>query len=133
MSNEKILILKKLGTSSDETTCEFTEMCDKYTVNQFNLNRFRTYLYDAKYIIERGFKYIDPLLGIEMEVNELMIPFRIPGATRGHITLNKDHIITDIRFYDETCFGTGALPKVYYKGVIKATNEFIGYKVVIEK
>lgn len=56
------------------------------------------------------------------------IAFRLPGATRGHITVDKDNVITDILFYGDTCFNTNNNGIECYKPavVVDATKKFRG-------
>lgn len=61
------------------------------------------------------------------------IAFRLPGATRGHITVDKNYIILDIIFYKETCFGHKVNEVNCYKEevVSEATKKFRGTKLDI--
>lgn len=54
------------------------------------------------------------------------IAFRLPGATRGHITVDKQYVIKDILFYGETCFDTKHNGIKCYKPdvVVQATKKF---------
>lgn len=54
------------------------------------------------------------------------IAFRVPGATRGHITVDKDLVITDIEFYESTCFGRIGC---YRHRVREAGQKLIGRKL----
>lgn len=56
------------------------------------------------------------------------IAFRLPGATRGHITVDKDYKILDIVFYKETCFGHKVNEVNCYKEEVveDANKEYIG-------
>lgn len=93
-------------------------------------NIWSTYLYDVKGELEDGLEYYDHLLQKKVNREKILIPFRVPGATRGHIELDKDHIVTGIKFYEDTSFG-GAIDPVYKRDVVKAVEKFIGYKIVI--
>lgn len=128
---ELICTNRKSGLLEDEYHCEFTEECDKHRLLKGDI--FKTYLYDIPfYVYTEGFDYIDHLTEEHVVRDTLCIPFRIPGATRGHLRIDKDHKIVEIKFYDETCFGTGALEPVYKRSVIKSTEKFIGATIVIE-
>ena len=62
------------------------------------------------------------------------IAFRVPGATRGHIEVDKDFIIKKIVFYDDTCFDARHNGiKCYTKDVeVNANTEFLHTKLDIE-
>ena len=93
-------------------------------------NIWSTYLYDVKGELEDGLEYFDHLLQKNVTRDRILIPFRIPGATRGHIALDKDHIVTEIKFYEDTSFGA-SIDAVYDRGVVDAVKEFIGDKIVL--
>lgn len=118
--------------TSGEYYCDFTRECDKFN---FMLNNredrpwFRTYLYEVEAELRCGLVYTDPILGREEVRDGIYIPFRVPGATRGHIKLDKDHIITEIKFYEDTSFG-GSIPECYDRKVVEATKKYIGAKIV---
>ena len=54
------------------------------------------------------------------------IAFRLPGATRGHITVDKNYKILDIIFYKESCFSHKMNETNCYKEevVADATKKF---------
>lgn len=56
------------------------------------------------------------------------IAFRLPGATRGHITVDKQYVIKDILFYGDTCFNEKHNGIKCYKldVVADATKKFRG-------
>lgn len=112
----------------DEYTCEFTQVCDKHFLSKRRWNK--TYLYAVEDELKNGFDKI--ILGEKIGTRPyIYILFRSPGATRGCLCLDKDHIIRDIKFYEEECFTKFNL---YSKKVIEATKKFIGEKleVVVE-
>lgn len=106
----------------DEYCGEITDFIDKYITGYHkNIHNnmkhvFRTYLYPAN-------RY----------GNELLISFRYPGATRGHIELDKNNIIKDIKFYSDTCFGEGNLDQLYDRKIEEDIKQFIGQELVIEE
>ena len=56
---------------------------------------------------------------------------RFPGATRGSISVNREGIIQDIEFLQETCFS--ARLGIYGPEMAKAIREeFIGIKLIAE-
>lgn len=120
----------------DEYYNELTKTIDKYNIYMKREkstsvdNIWSTYLYDVKGELEDGLEYFDHLLGDKVTREKILIPFRVPGATRGHIELDKDHVVTGIKFYEDTSFGA-AIDPVYERGVIKAVEQFIGDKIVI--
>lgn len=60
------------------------------------------------------------------------VAFRVPGATRGHISCDKDLIINDIVFYD-TCWGKIGIYQEDKKEEMTSTikDKFIGTKLDI--
>ena len=55
------------------------------------------------------------------------IAFRHPGATNGHIEVDKDMIIKDIVFYEDTCCW-------FYEGNYQSLKEkYIGTKLSLEE
>lgn len=56
------------------------------------------------------------------------IAFRVPGATRGHVSVDKDLIIKDIVFYHDTCWGkVGIYNKLKQDEMIQSTKDkFLG-------
>ena len=64
------------------------------------------------------------------------VVFRVPGATRGHIVLDKMNVIQDIIFYPETCFGesdqSGSVA-CYDKSILTLKLKYTGTKYDISK
>lgn len=55
------------------------------------------------------------------------IAFRHPGSTNGHIVVDKDMIIKDIVFYEDTCWR-------FYEGDYQSLrNKYIGTKLSVEE
>lgn len=55
------------------------------------------------------------------------IAFRHPGATNGHIVVDKDMIIKDIVFYEDTC-------PLFYEGNYQSLKgKYIGTKLSLEE
>lgn len=106
----------------DEYCGEITDFMDKYITDYHkkihnNMKYvFRTYLYPAN-------RY----------GNENLISFRYPGATRGHIEIDKNNIIKNIKFYSNTCFGEGNLDPLYDRKIEDDIKIFIGQTLVIEE
>lgn len=93
--------------------CELTSFIDGYIkVKKRRYTYFKTYLYNDVNITEK--------FGIR-------ISFRLPGATRGSIGVQKiddnQYKITDIHFIEDTCFGDFGC---YQKQVVKKSKKFIG-------
>ena len=55
------------------------------------------------------------------------IAFRHPGATNGHIEVDKDMIIKDIVFYEDTC------PWFYEGNYQSLRDKYIGTKLSLEE
>ena len=96
-----------------DLTCELTEYFDKFIPNRKQHSWYKTYLYnDIDIFSDR------PLY---------RIAFRVPGATRGSIELERvnlnQFIIMDIHFHEDTCFGNIGC---YDKAIIKASQKYIG-------
>lgn len=107
----------------EQYICEFTKVCDEYLL--YKNEYISTYLFDVENEIKEGFDEI--ILGEKIGTRPyIYIPFRSPGATRGCLCLDKDHIIRDIKFYEETCFTT---IQTYSREVVEATKKFIGEKL----
>jgi len=51
---------------------------------------------------------------------------RFPGATRGHIGFDDNHIITEIVLYDDK----DSVDLIYKKEVIRELKKFIGMKLI---
>lgn len=101
-----------------ELRSKFTEECDKYLTQTYKDLQAQGYGYtyfhlDGEYA-ESG--------GLPMN-----LPFRYPGATRGHVTLDKQGCISSVVFY-ETDVGAGV--GVYEKGIKALEQEAIGWKVI---
>lgn len=55
------------------------------------------------------------------------IAFRHPGSTNGHIEVDKDMIIRDIVFYEDTC-------PMFYEGDYQSLKDkYIGTKLSVEE
>lgn len=106
----------------DEYCGEITEFIDKYIIGYHksihdNMKHvFRTYLY----------------LTNKCEGQKL-VSFRYPGATRGHIELDKNNIIKDIRFYSDTCFGESNLDPLYDRKIEEDIKRFIGQELIFNE
>ena len=109
---------------------DFTRFLDKFrtgniveSLDEFWQKAMSTYLW-----------YSD-IVNDNWENGEKHIAFRLPGATRGHITVDKNYVIKDILFYGDTCFNTNKNGIECYKPevVIEATKEFRGKVLDIHK
>ena len=93
--------------------CSMTEYFDKYIPNRKQYSWYKTYLYND--------------IGIFSDKGLNRIAFRVPGATRGCIDLeriDKNHFkIIDIHFNEDCCFGNIGC---YKKSILKASRQFIG-------
>lgn len=94
----------------EETNC-ITREIDKH-LNFNDKHKIHTsYLYAPKKYIENG---------------ETLLPFRSPGATRGHIEIDSDNIIKNIKFYD--CGWD-----IYKPSVKIIKDKFIGYNFILKE
>lgn len=84
---------------SAEYRNNFTKFIDKYRINK--IMELEDWYRDmmSTYLCYSDIENNDYENGVKH------IAFRLPGATRGHIVVDKDYIIKDIVFYKETCFG----------------------------
>lgn len=100
---------------------DFTEFLDKYRVD--NIMKQEDWF---KQCMSTYLWYQDIIDDDWDENNQKHIAFRLPGATRGHITVDKNYKILDILFYKETCFGHKVNEVNCYKEdvVIEATKKF---------
>lgn len=114
---EDAIIIKYKWSNEDkygDLVCELTEFFDKYILDKNkNYSWYKTYLYnDISVFSNNGY---------------LQIAFRVPGATRGGIQLeridmNKFKII-DIHFNQDVCFGEFAC---YKKQLKEDSKQYIG-------
>ena len=88
---------------------DLTRELDKYLIGEW-LPFWHTYIYEPDRETSKHF-------GI-----------RFPGATRGHIEVDENMIIKDIRLYNDTCFETHHL---YKKDVLEILSKYIGMKLII--
>ncbi len=56
------------------------------------------------------------------------IAMRVPGATRGHIEIDKNNIIIDVVFYEDVAFVEDGRTNIgcYNKDIIEASKNIIG-------
>lgn len=87
---------------------DLTKEMDSYL--KYKDNILCTYLYDADKPTDKGY-----------------IAIRFPGATRGHIKVNKDNIIEEIKLYDDKY----NLDKIYEFNVRDCFEKYIGMKLVL--
>ena len=88
-----------MGWTNSNHYCKFTQDIDKYlkrslSDDEFTKSMFRSYLWKDD--------VTDCLNG-----KSNIIAFRAPGATRGHLKVEKVNdklIIREIKFYEDTCF-----------------------------
>lgn len=85
--------------TTDNIYCKFTEDLDKHLLGCFSKDDFTKRMYKSY------------LWGSDVENclrgKDSIIAFRAPGATRGHLKvekLNNELIIKEIIFYEDTCF-----------------------------
>ena len=116
----KVLKSFKFAHSDTEYFNGLTIEMDKYI--DYQMYPINTYLYEPYNEMKNNRK----------EDGSVVIAIRYPGATRGHIVIDKNNIIIDIVIYndykggkdlgDKTCSG-------YSIEVREAVKRFIGYKI----
>lgn len=96
---------------------EFTEVCDKHLINEFTPEDIADGICTEL--------WVDTTLQI---VDHCMtVPFRFPGATRGHITIKEGSCkILEVKFYPET---TDAGIGCYKKSVLQLEESFKDYYI----
>ena len=85
--------------TADNIYCKFTEDLDKHLLNCFSKDNFTKSMY-------KSYLWAGDVENCLKEKDEF-IAFRAPGATRGHLKvekINNDLIIREIVFYESTCF-----------------------------
>lgn len=105
---ELLTKLRTLGHVND-----LTKEMDNYL--KHGTDRFYTYLFEADNPTIRS--------------DKLYIAIRYPGATRGHIEIDKNYIITDIKLYNDAC----RLPNIYSDEILHCFEKYIGMKIVMEQ
>jgi hypothetical protein len=93
---------------NDDLVCDLTEFMDKYINVEFKTDWsrcwYKTYLYNDLSV------YTDTICANDPDTHHLtyIIPFRVPGATRGGVILTKlnqtQYKIETIEYITETCF-----------------------------
>ena len=101
---------------------EVTEFIDKYLISEVDKN-----------MMEQGYCLGTYLWGLEQYDDFKGTVIRFPGATRGHIKLDDDNVITDIKFYEDTCFGEGILDSLYDKKIENDIKIFLGKKLIFKE
>lgn len=134
----KTLEMTKLNKAySDDYVCELTKVMDENLIGNFPKDSiFQTYMYDPKEVVdslkEDGMFHTPSILGEDIK-DKGYIAIRFPGATRGHIAINSNLEIVEIKLYEDTCFGKGSnLHAIYKKKVSDDIQKFIGYKIVVK-
>lgn len=93
--------------------CPMTEYFDKYIPYRKRYSWYKTYLYND--------------IGVFSDKGLNRIAFRVPGATRGCIDLerinNNQFLIINIHFNEDCCFGNIGC---YKRSILKASQKFIG-------
>jgi hypothetical protein len=108
------MIIVTIKNENGDFVNALTEEMDKYII--YPIKGFVTYLWYETKKLEDGKGYGRAI--------------RYPGATRGHIEVNKDGIITGIVLYETASDNCIAC---YSQGVHEAVLNFIGCKIVYEE
>lgn len=105
--NDIITVTYKYSHPSinDDLVCELTEFFDTYIhKNQRSYTWYKTYLYNDLSVYTDTVSIHEP----QQHQKTYMIPFRVPGATRGGLLLTKvaehQYKIESIDFITETSF-----------------------------
>lgn len=103
---------KKISTLSPEGFCDLTDEMNKYLLYKHKYHY--TYMYDfgKRKDGKEGHIYV----------------MRAPGATRGCIITDKNGIIEQVNFYEDTCYDV--LP-CYDRKMEEIKEKYIGRKIVI--
>jgi hypothetical protein len=100
--------MQELITKVDEYidyTNDLTREMDKYLEHE--IGSFRTYIYDHS-------------------LNGKTWAIRYPGATRGHIEINKDNTIVNIKLYKDC-----KTHEIYKPNVEECFRKYIGMKLIM--
>lgn len=101
-----ILLKTRRGKFSDDITNDFTKELDKHTKGVVE-GAFSNYIYTER--LKRG-------------EDKFLVSFRYPGATRGHLELDRNDVIKNVVIYKDT-------RDIYNDTVDEAVKKFIGYKL----
>ena len=118
-----MLIFNRPDDNEENLVGEFTFFCDTFTiVSPTYINERRQKAGFCTYVLE-------PSYG-----RENLYAIRFPGATRGHIEVDKDNIIIDIIFYTDSGIAGKASNNVgiYKEDIREAAQKYIGRKIVIQ-
>lgn len=99
----EVLLKQKRGSFSDDIVNDFTRELDKHLKG----GSFCNYIYTER--IKRG-------------EDKYLVAFRYPGATRGHLELDRNNVIKDIQIYKDS-------RDIYEDTVDEAVKKFIGYRL----
>lgn len=102
----KVLQKGKRSRFSDDIVNDFTRELDKCTKGETQ-GAFSNYIYAER--IKRG-------------ENKFLVSFRYPGATMGHLELDRNNTITDIKLYQDS-------KEIYKNNVEQVMQKFIGYRL----
>lgn len=94
-----------------EYTNSFTELLDEWRIQSIkDLDEQWGFKFDAFYLYmsEKELQMMK-----DGSWKEDTIAFRLPGATRGHIYVDANLMIRDVIFYDDVCFKSKSLHKIY--------------------
>lgn len=109
------LYKKRKNNLCEDYTCKITKEIDKYLIG---LNpHYYSYLYD-----------FGPFKKCNEHTTEEVYAYSIrsPGSTKGHIFVDENNIITELKFYEDSLH-------YFHPDVQKLEKEFIGYELIKEK
>lgn len=106
---------------------QFTRDCDKYLTNGYELDDKYPFV-TGTYLYNKG--YLECTNSCDLFPNTFescYVCFRVPGATRGHIEIDgSTMIITDVVFYDDTCFDYPSGTGCYKREIWELREKYIG-------
>lgn len=94
----------------DHYLCELTEFLDDHMIGDMH----RSFLRFGNYCMK--------------DCNDGIIPIRYPGATRGHIRVDENNIVIEIKLYNMTG-GVAYGGKIYKDGTDEKIQKFLGCKI----
>lgn len=116
------LIFERVERDDEKLIGEFTFFCDTMTILKTEvLKTYKEYAGIATYVLEPD------------RYTPCMYAIRFPGATRGHIEVDENNIIKDIKFYGDSGIAKKEPHNVgiYKESIIEEVKKFIGRKIVI--
>lgn len=104
---------------------DFTQALDKYIVRSDKIDQ------DYYDFLIRTYICLNDVP--KEPIDNFHVAFRVPGATRGHIECDKDLMIIDIVFYEDTCWGKVGIYDIKRKDemISSVKQQFVNTKLDI--